>query len=284
VSQKTNEKEARCEDCQGLVPPGQGSLWREAGPDDGGDVVGRTPAGWRVTHLDSAVCTAEKAATAAARAADREKALEATRIVEVPCRLEPWQGKPGVHVRHEVCTPPARLAGVRQREILDRTVYPASGGFSRGMQGMVTEFADGIVASYGSNEGSGTQWASPALVERGLQQYRIAQWWSPVGYGAESYPGPGVPESDLTEEERAQVTRLRAAATAERMERERRSVLSSVDHVFRTDRAFAGATWTVELDETGRKRAGKATARPPYTTTVKVHNQLSATVEVTEVA
>jgi hypothetical protein len=40
-------------------------VWWQAGPDDGGDVVGGSPAGYRVTHLDKAVCQAQRAATVA---------------------------------------------------------------------------------------------------------------------------------------------------------------------------------------------------------------------------
>jgi hypothetical protein len=37
--------------------------------------------------------------------------------------------------------------------------------------------------------------------------HRVYQWWRPGNYGPDSYPGPGIPESELTNEERAEVAK-----------------------------------------------------------------------------
>ncbi len=74
TEQRVNSRPGTCTECGAEVPAGQGALWWEPGPDDGGDVVGRTPAGWRVTHLDSEACRrvrAERLAVSDARARDR---------------------------------------------------------------------------------------------------------------------------------------------------------------------------------------------------------------------
>jgi hypothetical protein len=76
-----------------MVPAGEGLLWWEPGPDDGGDVVDRTPAGWRVTHRDATVCAdTRRAAVAAAHArrdarsqaaADQQRQIDAL-LAQVP--------------------------------------------------------------------------------------------------------------------------------------------------------------------------------------------------------
>lgn len=60
MTKRTNAKPDLCTDCDHLVNPGEGNLWWQPGPDDGGDIVGGTPAGWRVTHLDRSVCVENK--------------------------------------------------------------------------------------------------------------------------------------------------------------------------------------------------------------------------------
>jgi len=82
TNQRTNRKADVCSECGGPVAPFAGNLWWQAGPDDGGDVVGRTPAGWYVTHRDSAQCEAARAAAVATkqdRGATRTAALAAWR-------------------------------------------------------------------------------------------------------------------------------------------------------------------------------------------------------------
>lgn len=82
---RTNTRPGECTDCGGEVAPGAGSLWWQPGPDDGGDVVGRTPAGWRVTHLDESICRATKAAERAREEQelrDRLAGAEAAREAE----------------------------------------------------------------------------------------------------------------------------------------------------------------------------------------------------------
>lgn len=68
----TNATDDECSECGGPVAAGEGRVWYEAGPDDGGDVAGRTPAGLRVTHRDPAQCEAHRARTAQAQKSDRQ--------------------------------------------------------------------------------------------------------------------------------------------------------------------------------------------------------------------
>ena len=87
---KTNAKQDWCADCGGRVEAGEGNLWWEAGPDDGGDVVGGTPEGWRVTHADKAVCAASRAAAveAAAKAKADELAEAAAKRAKIDAQLD----------------------------------------------------------------------------------------------------------------------------------------------------------------------------------------------------
>lgn len=73
---RTNAKPAPCEACGATLEPGQGTLWWEPGPDDGGDVVGRRPAGWRVQHMDAEACERAKALAASRRAASKAERRE----------------------------------------------------------------------------------------------------------------------------------------------------------------------------------------------------------------
>ena len=70
MTSRSNKRDGHCNTCGGLVPAGTGDLWWEPGPDDGGDVVGRTPAGWRVSHARRGLCAAEIGARATARAVE----------------------------------------------------------------------------------------------------------------------------------------------------------------------------------------------------------------------
>jgi hypothetical protein len=57
-----------------------------------------------------------------------------------------------------------------------------------------------------------TAYLTPALLREAEAKARIwGDYWTPEGYGADAYPGPGVPEEELTEDERAEVARLEAA-------------------------------------------------------------------------
>jgi hypothetical protein len=58
---RKNQRPGDCTNCGQEVPAGAGSLWWEPGPDDGGDAVGCTPEGWRVTHLDAKACAEARA-------------------------------------------------------------------------------------------------------------------------------------------------------------------------------------------------------------------------------
>ncbi len=216
---KINEKPGPCSECGGLVQPGQGHVWWQAAPDDGGDVLGRAEAGYRVTHADEKVCAEvraerarvhqEKVLAAKERAQAEREAFDAdlaTLRAEVD-RLVAAHGL--VPVPSEACTSPFVVGGDVATVLLDRTVYPKEGGFSRGVCGHVAIHAkDEVIASYGTNEGVPHVWASPALIERGQKNFRVAQWWAEGPYKIDSYPGPGVPKEALSPEELATVQRL----------------------------------------------------------------------------
>lgn len=76
---RINERPEPCSECGATVPAGEGHLWWQPAPDDGGDVVGRTSAGWRVAHADRAACDAERKATRDAQAKLREEAVARAR-------------------------------------------------------------------------------------------------------------------------------------------------------------------------------------------------------------
>lgn len=58
AGERINKYADTCHKCGGPIAAGAGVLWWQAGPDDGGDVGGRTPAGWRVSHRTAAECEA----------------------------------------------------------------------------------------------------------------------------------------------------------------------------------------------------------------------------------
>lgn len=73
---RTNAHPQPCYECGIVVPAGEGRLWWLPGPDDGGDVVGRTPEGWQVSHHTREDCQQAVLAKQKARYADRAEAVE----------------------------------------------------------------------------------------------------------------------------------------------------------------------------------------------------------------
>lgn len=67
-------------------------------------------------------------------------------------------------------------------------------------------------------------WLSPALAAEAARRARVWGDWNPRGFHADSYPGPAVPEEELTAEERAEVARLRAEAVVCRREKEEHTI------------------------------------------------------------
>lgn len=252
---RTNEKPGTCEGCHGEVAVGAGSLWWEPGPDDGGDAAGRRPAGWRVQHLDKTLCAAEL--TRRAAAADDRKAAGARKLAAEATAFEAERdairrvidsavAEHGLMVMPKNCQLPRATTAC---ELYRKAAYPAGGGSSTGVEGCVIERDDGIVASFGALEGGAAQqWTTPALIAAGLRQYRVYQWWIPGTYPAKDYPGPAVPEADLSIDERAEVTRLRD----EQKEAQRAEVIRSLEIGVRHARelqallALPGATFTID--------------------------------------
>lgn len=75
-----------------------------------------------------------------------------------------------------------------------------------------------------SNEEAGaTYWGTEEIKRAGQSVQRVSQWWLEEGYGAESYPGPGVPRKELSKEEIVEVERLETAKYEECVRRQSRS-------------------------------------------------------------
>lgn len=251
TDQKTNAERANCDDCNGIVEPGEGLVWWESGPDDGGDVVGRTPAGWRTTHKVRTVCatvrTSRDAHRTAEREAAREKAEAAAKLFEVRrdalrADIEALVAQYGlIKVPRDHC----RLTkAVSEADIYPRhSVYPEDGGASTEWFGQVVQRPDGIVAWFG-HVGGPSMWASPALVTAGLQQYRLCQWWVPGVYAAKDYPGPAVPDAELTDEERVKVAGLRTEARKAQRWEEVRMLTAEIPFALKPI-LTPGATWVL---------------------------------------
>lgn len=222
MSERVNAREGICTDCGGVVPVGAGSLWWEADPDDGGDVVGRTPAGWRVTHLDKTACSAVKASAAAERAQRRDEAKaaadEARTRFDAACDVVAAAVRAEIEARGLVRVPEGVTAPIPTgaTKVYDGSAYPDGGGFSRGYFGTVWTHGDRAWATLGGGTYP-SRWASPEVIADAQRTARICQYWRPGAYSATAYPGPSVPDAELSAEELAKVEGYRAAkAWAER--------------------------------------------------------------------
>lgn len=227
TNEQLNLGEAHCESCGGLVLPRAGRRWWQAGPDDGGDVGGRTPAGWQVTHLDAEACKAElearrakKAAAAAAadlEASERRAKFEAARErAEQPGRqLIASLGLEPVPADCNLCNSPG----------LEETYRATYSDPTRGASGMsdvvIRRAGDEAVVLF-STGGFSVQYATAALIRRGQSTFRVQRWWRADAYSATSYPGPNVQRYELSPaelEEVARLEQLKEAADREETER-----------------------------------------------------------------
>lgn len=113
----------------------------------------------------------------------------------------------------------------------------------------------------------GSYWLLPAEVAIDAEAeearlHRVYKWWRPKNYGADSYPGPGVPREELTEEERAEVDRCYAAKYEAVEQSEARGIIGGIlgvwDGVQKTDgcqviknlrKAVPGVTFEIQLGD-----------------------------------
>jgi len=97
-----------------------------------------------------------------------------------------------------------------------------------------------IAVSFGSEVDYGpSYWATEELLAKSESAARVLQWWSPKGYGADSYPGPQ-PGMQLTAEEQDEVDRLYAAKFVAIAAREIRTLKISAEHRLRA-RGYTGS-------------------------------------------
>lgn len=270
TEQKTNTKDDYCNECGALVPAGTGVLWWQAGPDDGGDVVGRTPAGWRVSHRDDNDCKAEHERRRAARkaeiAAAAAKRAEAEALIAAR-RDEAEAPALALIVELALVQVPERcnLCKTSLPEVYSAT-YSDGPGFSGERGVTIRRDGDSAIVTFRS-AGFATQHASAAIVERGLATFRVQQWFREGSYNPKDYPGPAVPREALSAGELAEVERLEALKVdAERAEQERLSIIYA-ERVGReaTSRlsklvAKTGATFSVKMN--GLKDAEVSVAIP----------------------
>lgn len=262
MATRTNEKPGTCTTCGGEVPPGQGTPWYEGGPDDGGDVVGRTPAGWRVMHLAKADCEAEairrEGLVRDERERSRAQAVQERAVFEALRRQARERVEHAVQAHGLVPVPTGCQLPPFQREamtLFTESLFPPGGGASTEVVARVFRVEGGLVAHFGPIEDP-NRWATPAVVTAGIALYRVRQWWSPTTHSITAYPGAGVPPNELTENEQAEVATL----TAQRDEAKAALVLEQLDNAvhYATVRAFEktglskadiAATWEVRLPE-----------------------------------
>ena len=226
---RTNAREQHCENCRTLVAPGAGSLTWNPGQDDGG--WGR--ARYEVVCLDAEACAANKAALIESMRADvaaqetkrrEEAAASDARSAEILARAK------AVVAEH----------GLEQVDPHKATVSVPAGAklawsdSERPGFGKVATVAQVYTADAGTfvvlGDSYSTVYAPPALVRAGEAQYRIGKYWTLDRYGVRNYPGPAVPDAELTPEELAQVNAWRAAkdvAEAEEKVTMRRRVLNA---------------------------------------------------------
>jgi hypothetical protein len=244
---RSNSRAQGCERCGVTVAPGHGRL--DFVPDahdvDEFDRVGtgREKAHWTVTCHDAAGCAARVKEAAdrrdAERAAKREAArAEAAKVAAAKAeKRAAWDAMTAGLVRSEAAP-----------EGVTRTGEHVDGGLDAACEKL--KLADGstgwLVSWIGDMDGHYYLLPPTAAADAEAEKarlHRVYQWWRPGGYKADSYPGPGVPEADLTPAERAEVETRRAEKYAAYEAKWRRWVDLAVKPV---DTAVAGGkpNWT----------------------------------------
>ena len=215
---RTNARTGYCELCGVELKPGEGRLEfvPDAHDNDDFDRVGtyREHAHWEVFCLNESECKASVEATAARHADEQAESKRvraeaaAVKAAEKKAQQEAW----------------AVLTAGLERTDAQPAGWERTGEFFDSGRGVTCEkikLPGGATGWYVSWIGDmdGCYWLVPATVKEDAEAekarlHRVYQWWRPKGYGPDSYPGPGVPEDQLTEEERAEVSRCWAAKYA----------------------------------------------------------------------
>lgn len=225
---RTNQRAQHCENCGTLCQPGEGELYflPSAEDNDDFDRVGtdRAHAHWEVICLDRAACAArvEAKKTEQRRIASVRKEAAAKEAAEKKAISEQQKA--------EFATLTAGLVrtDVRPEGATWVEEYAATGSDCRAQKLLLPTGETGWVVSW-IGDMDGCYWLLPAAAKESAEAekarlHRIYQWWRPIGYSARSYPGPGVPEGELTESERGEVAARTAAKWAELEEMQRRSI------------------------------------------------------------
>jgi len=120
------------------------------------------------------------------------------------------------------------------RELVGRVFEPDRGVSCVMALHKITDAGGRVIAvSFGPEVDYGpSYWATKELLAESESKARVLQWWSPKGYGADSYPGPkaGV---QLTDNEKAEVDRLYSEKFAAIAEREIRGLKISAEYALK---------------------------------------------------
>lgn len=228
---RTNQRAQSCAACGEMCQPGQGRLEFVPDAEDNDDFdrlvnPNENPAAhWEVYCLDTAACDSRQQATAARHAAEaaQRKADAAAKAAELKSRrdadLARWQ---------------AATAGLERTEArpegYERTgeFFAVAGDNDRREKIILPDGQVGWLVSW-IGDMDGCCWLVPAAAKESAEAekarlHRVYQWWRPGSFGDDSYPGPGVPESELTEVEKTEVATRYAAKYAAVEENEKRTV------------------------------------------------------------
>lgn len=180
----------------------------DASDNDDFDRVGTafSAAHWETYCRDTAACKARIEAQIAASEPQRLRAA-ALRAEAAAQRAAEKKAKQEVWARETAGLHPTSAAPVGAWKRTGRAIGDGGGRSAEEVQ-----LANGEL---GWRTDSGTWLLSAAAKAEAEAEaarlHRVYQWWRPTGYRPDSYPGPGVPEAELSEEERAEVARCYAA-------------------------------------------------------------------------
>lgn len=197
---------------------------------DDEDEFGREQGWYTAAEVEPDALTPEEAAEAARLAAEKQAERDAAaadrKKYEADLAAVTAAAK-SLIAEHGLVPAPDGVTGLlRGTEKADLGYASMPGrGVSHDTAGAVYRDADWSVAgvSLGCPVDFGPRyWVTPALAAAGADKKRVWQWWNPTGYGAKTYPGPGVPVESLSPEERDEVEKLTAAAIAAVVQEETR--------------------------------------------------------------
>jgi hypothetical protein len=220
---RTNARAGRCNECGREVPEGTGRLWGRPGAADDDQLV---------THLSASHCAAQaraetraeidRSATSWRRAAEEIRAefdgrIAAEGLVLVPSECVRNHEAERVDVEDDS---DEAIEAAKARQVYHRGLqYQTTDGQRRWVTAHVRRVEQGLWACWWDDHFyPTTHYASAAIVEAlasiveaRASRSRVCRWWDPETHSADSYPGPGVPEAELTDAEGAQVSVYRAA-------------------------------------------------------------------------